>query len=1240
MKLKAVSPKVATKDILHFRPERKSIDVFKQNLLRLINRVDEIEREENQKNYVRDFLLETYYKDTNDINTKSSTDLVIRLGKTNKDKVGVILEAKRPSNKSEMLTLEKPNVKALHELVLYYMRERIDEGNIDIKNCIATNIYEWYIFDVSFFEKYFIQNKSFVKEYKDWRDGRKVSKDTALFYNEIVKPYLDTIEDTIPVTKFDLRTYEKVLKKDDKKDDKRLIALYKAQSPYHLLRKATIDSNALNDKFYKELLHILGLEEVKVGSKNIIRRKENNKNSGALIENAISILEIEDIDRVNNIRGYGDSREEQLYNIALELSLTWVNRILFLKLLEGQLIRYNNSDPNYLFLNSRVIHDFDELHKLFHHVLARKPEQRSDSVKEKYTLVPYLNSSLFELSDLERDTIRINALDNSAILDLMHGSVLSDKKKSLKSLPLIQYIFSFLDAYDFASEVGEEIQEDNRSLINASVLGKVFEKINGYRDGSIYTPGHITMFMCRESIRRAILFKFNEKYKWSCSSLDDVYNNITDIKEADSLVNSLKICDPAVGSGHFLVSALNEILAIKSELGILQDENGKRLKDYNVEVIDDELVLTDSYGDPFIYKPHNRESQRIQRLLFNEKQTIIENCLFGVDLNMNSVKICRLRLWIELLKHSYYKEETNFRELETLPNIDINIKAGNSLISKYNIDSDLKSAFGNSNHSMLEYKEAVDKFKNETDREQKRILTTLISNIKNSIESYFSIHDSRRARLSKLRGQLVKLQSDTLFKEDRKKASSKKKKEALVKKINVLESEVEEIKNNIIYENSFEWRIEFPEVLNSDGDFEGFDLIIGNPPYIQLQKLGKYADCLSTQSYQTYVRTGDIYCLFYELGVRLLKQNGLLCYITSNKWMRASYGKTLREYLLESANPIQLIDFAGIQVFDAATVDVNMLLLKKEPYNGSVSTCLISEEGWGSLKKMSDYFSHRNTLVDFKNSKNSWIILSETEQKIKTKIETLGTPLSGWGISIYRGILTGYNEAFIIDNKVRDELIQKCPKSEEIIRPILLGKNIKRYSYSWEGMWLINTHNGNKKNKVDKVNVAKDYPAVYEYLLQYKQALEKRYDKGSHWTNLRNCSYLNEFEMSKIGWGNLALKPQFCLIPEGYYINAPSPFFVTNQTWILAVLNSSICNFYIKQLGVTRNGGYIEYKPMFIECFPIPNVDNQLQKRLQSLLSKINNTNNVNVENEINELLYDFYGFTIEERKHIDLHYK
>ena len=247
------------------------------------------------------------------------------------------------------------------------------------------------------------------------------------------------------------------------------------------------------------------------------------------------------------------------------------------------------------FLNIVRVHDYDELNKLFFQVLAVKDSDRDEKIKENFGNIPYLNSSLFEPGDLEHRTIRISNLDDHLKLPVLSNTVLKDKagKKLTGEIDPLQYLFEFLDSYDFSGEGSEDIQEENKTLINASVLGLIFEKINGYKDGSFFTPGFITMYMCHETIRRAVVQKFNEAKGWKCETINSVYNKIEDIEEANKIINSLRICDPAVGSGHFLVSALNEIIAIKTELKVLTDKEGKRLKEYTVEVINDELIITD-----------------------------------------------------------------------------------------------------------------------------------------------------------------------------------------------------------------------------------------------------------------------------------------------------------------------------------------------------------------------------------------------------------------------------------------------------------------------------------------------------------------------------------------------------------------------------------------------------------------------------------------------------------------------
>ena len=926
--------KALNKAYLKSKPLRSNIESFKENLIKLLEQINHAESEEFNKNVLSDFLKNTYYKDNYSINTKGRNDLVIHNGKTAQETVGVIIEAKRASN-AEMLKQGNINTKAMQELVLYYLRERITNKNLEVKHLIATSVSEWFIFDANVFEKHFAQNKKLIKQFEDFEAKVLSGITTDFFYKEIAERAIDEVKDNIEFTYINISDFEVALKNSDKGDDAKLIPLYKILSPQHLL-KTTFDndSNSLNKSFYTELLHIIGLEETKDGSKRLIaRKKAGERESGTLIESAI--VEIESLGRLSRLQNrkqYGETTDEQLFNVALELAITWINRILFLKLLEAQLVTYHKNDASYKFLNIETVKDFDELNTLFFQVLAIKTNDRNSNVKTKFAKVPYLNSSLFEPAEIEQDMLFVSMLNGDNKIKILSSTVLTNQqgKKITGELNAVEYLFAFLNAYDFASDGSEEIQEDNKTLINASVLGLIFEKINGYKDGSFFTPGFITMYMCKEAIRKSVIQKFNDVKKWACTSFEDLYNKIEDSAEANVIINSIKICDPAVGSGHFLVSALNELIAVKAELKLLQDKTGKRLKEYNVEVVNDELIVSDEDGQIVDYNPKNSESQRVQETLFNEKQTIIENCLFGVDINPNSVKICRLRLWIELLKNAYYKADG---ELETLPNIDINIKCGNSLISRFDLDTDLKDALKKSKLKIPEYKAAVQSYRNAKSKDEKWAMDSLIKEVKSGFQIEILSNDKRVLDLYKYKNELnALLNQQSLFELDKKAAKLKKEKiSKLETDITKLEQILEEIRSNKIYENAFEWRFEFPEVLNDSGEYVGFDSVIGNPPYIDSEAMvnsGLERDRNYISNHYSYTKGNwDIYIAFFERGLNLIKHNGNLIYITPDKWITKPFGLAFREQCLYKFHSIIKV---GRDVFESALVDSILTIMYKD----------------------------------------------------------------------------------------------------------------------------------------------------------------------------------------------------------------------------------------------------------------------------------------------------------------------
>jgi type II restriction/modification system DNA methylase subunit YeeA len=1254
MKLNILTPrKSLNKAFLKIKPNRNDIENFKSNFIKLINHINEIEFEEFHKNLVSEFLKDTYYKENYFINTKGRNDLVIHNGKDAESTVGVIIEAKHPRNKAEALRTDNINVKAFQELVLYYLRERITLKNLEVKYLIATNIYEWFIFDAQLFERLFANNKQLIKKFTDFEEKRLADIRTDFFYKEIAAPFIKTVEEEITFAYFDIRDFDKPLRNADRQDDNKLIALYKLLSPEHLLKLPfTNDSNSLDKSFYTELLHIIGLTEVKEGGKKLIgRKKEGERNPGSLIESAIIQLEsLDKISRLENVHRFGATNKERLFNVALELSITWINRILFLKLLEAQLIKYNKGDKSFSFLNIERIRNFDDLNSLFFQVLARKPEDRNDHVREMFAKVPYLNSSLFEPAEIEHNCFFISQLKETQ-LPVISSTVLKNKtgKKISGELDTLEYVFEFLDAYDFASEGSEEIQEDNKTLINASVLGLIFEKINGYKDGSFFTPGFITMYMCHETIRRAVVQKFNDVKKWNCLNINDLYDKIEDRKEANNIINSLKICDPAVGSGHFLVSALNEIIAIKNDLKILSDRDGKRFKEYSVEVVSDELIVTDEDGKIFEYNPRNKESQRIQETLFHEKQTIIENCLFGVDINPNSVKICRLRLWIELLKNAYYKAP-NFTELETLPNIDINIKCGNSLISRYPLDADIKAALRQSKWSIDSYRLAVMSYRNAESKDQKQAMEKLINEIKNDFEIEVAANDRRVVRLRNLKDDVKTHAQQTHIFELTKtqKADWEKKLKKLTADMKKVEEELEEIKSNKIYENAFEWRFEFPEVINDDGDFVGFDIVIGNPPYFALSKIKEQANYFEIAGYQTYSKGSDIYCLFYEKGIQIIKQRGLLTYISSNSWLRTQYGALLRNHLVEKVNPLLLLNIEDKQVFEEATVESNIITVEKAIWNKQLQAVSL-KEGFSHESSLQEYFSAHSMIIA-ELPESGWTIGNAMEVLLKAKIEEGSKTIREFDYSINYGIKTGFNDAFFISTEIKEKLIKEDPQCQDIIKPALRGKDISKYNYNWKGIWVILIKQGwtneNRHKEDAEKYFSRTYPSIYNFLKTTGETIKgkgkglfERDDKGDYWWELRPCVYYEYFEKEKIVWGELSDQQKFAYDSAGLYANN-TIFFITgkNLKYLLSVLNSAVAKWYFNEISTSSGMGTNRWLKYKIEQLPIKNIPEKQQRPFIIVVDQIlatkkqdSNADTRALEKEIDKLVYELYGLTEEE---------
>ncbi len=1267
-------------------PKKETIENFEKEINSLLENAPRQDDEEFQKNEINSFLKNTYgYK----CNTYEKVDSAIYVD----GEVWVLIEAKALNNRNEFpKNRENPLSKAFCQMVFYFLKEI--ENNNSLKHAIICNAHEFFLFDCKDFRALFQNNKRITKLHKDCTKKEGTDPSTKRFYSDLEEYLKKDFKGELPYTHFNLSGY----------DPKELI--YQVLSHEVLLKqRKTLDANTLNKDFYEELLYILGLEEQNDKGKILIKQS-HTKNS------------------------LSDALKEQYKNLddeeVMALLIAWNNRILFLRLLESLLISFDHFEKP--FLTTENFKDFNALNTLFFEVLAKKNNERSKEIKEDEILqkIPYLNSSLFDKTPLELKGHEIKLLDNKS-LEIYPKSVFKkdEKYKNKKDLPLLKYLFTFLRVYKFTT-TPEDIKDNKDTsesrLINPSVLGLVFEKLNGYKEGSFYTPSFITSYMCKESITPIVLDKFNQEYNIECEKLEELKNYLKNNynykedkrKEYLQLLLALRICDPAVGSGHFLVSALNEMVRVAYELGLITSLP----LDATLELENDEILIKIS-NKPFIYtcpSSEKEQSHHIQKELFELKKSIIENCLFGVDINPNSCEITKLRLWIELLKYSYYIFENgkNTNALETLPNIDINIKCGNSLISRFALkDKALLKIKKNQNleYSIAEYKELVKIYKDP------KILETLTHPIKdsNAVRKYAKERlyqelkqnpnkDFKKAlndRIEKIK-KAFKLTLDPPQKELKFKKFLKEHLElygkSILEEINYNGLELEALAlekqmaseklfhdyrpypkldktdrvvglehfnryvltsykdlqdENERYANALEWRFEFPEVLDDEGDFLGFDCIIGNPPYIRQEQIKDIKPLLQKQYQDFYNSTADIYTYFFALSYHLLKEKGFNAFITSNKYARAKYGAKLRELLLKKTTIVSYMELNALKVFESATVDTNIMsFIKQEPPKESrFNYYEPTPNDKSNLKNARSLPMKQNAL-----STESFIFANASFLDLRDKMESVGTPLKDWDIQINYGIKTGANEAFIITTEKREEILNACKTQEErkcteaLIKPILRGKDIKRYSYEWASLWVIATFPSLKLD-ID------DYPSLKTYLSQFRPRIDQSGEKGcrkktsNQWFETQDTiAYHEDFEKEKIVWASVGFV-EYCMTP-GLFILDTNYFFEVSKfgntkNYLLGLLNSKLLTFWLKakntplgDMGAYRN---YKYNIMELPMVKITAKNKKLADKIIVLVDKIlalkkkdPKANTQELEKEIDALVYQLYNLTDEEIKIIE----
>lgn len=767
---------------------------------------------------------------------------------------------------------------------------------------------------------------------------------------------------------------------------------------------------------------------------------------------------------------------------------------------------WKNGDREFvqnLFVNTPYKETFvdDVLEPLFNDINTKRPGDLTSSPHVGENIkIPYLNGGLFENDDYDSTNFPLPAKYMKSMLD-------------------------FFVSYNFT--IDENDPDDAEIGVDPEMLGRIFENLleDNKDKGAFYTPKEIVQYMCRESLIAYLQTDITEDAvkdsirqfvtSYEISPLDD------ELKETiDKKLKEVKICDPAIGSGAFPMGLLRELYACRKA----------------IEGIDDETAV-------------------------GIKTHIIQNNIYGVDIEKGAVDIARLRFWLALIV-----DEQN---PHALPNMDFKIMQGNSLLEQYE-GVDLS---GMSLNEQLKKKSRSKKQEawQQTFAFDERIA---LDNIQHAIHEYYLTDDHttkinlRSAINENVRSYILNLKGCT--------------------------SDIQQKLENLPIPNDqfFLWHIYFKDVF----DKGGFDIVIGNPPYISLQANdGLLADIYHDKGYLTFNGTGDIYSLFYEQGCRLLKTKGHLCFITSNKWMRNASGMETREFLTSSANPKLIFDFAGVQLFENATVETNILLFSKEENLHHIYAATTDTKCKTIPCDLQDYAKNNGTVDNFEGAQE-WIILSPIEAGIQKKISRCAIPLKNWNLSINFGLKTGYNKAFIIDEEVRKNLLEQCHTSEEyrktndIIKPILRGRDIKRYELAWSNLWIINTHNGLKKENIAPIDVNELY-AIKSHLDQYWDKLKSRQDKGITPYNLRNCAYLNELSLPKIIWGEISDRSKFCLDENGDYLCEATTFFMTGDIsiFLLCYLNSSLSEYLFSKIATRTGMGTTRWKKYKIEKLLVPN---------------------------------------------------
>ncbi|MDR2233628.1 MAG: hypothetical protein LBE56_10975 [Tannerella sp.] len=810
-------------------------------------------------------------------------------------------------------------------------------------------------------------------------------------------------------------------------------------------------------------------------------------------------------------------------------------------------------------------------------------------------------------------------------------------------------------------DVAEALLESQRqSDIKSSEVLSMLRFVVDTMDRNKAIPSFIRTFMCRDAITRIVLQRFKEATGGFYANLTELSYKISDnIDEANEIFNSIRICDPTVGSGFFLITLVNEMIAVKSQLGILADREGNPLFRYKVMADDEKgLEIYDRKNfNPYKFTRTDPESIRIQETLLHEKQIIIENCLFGADIEHINISISSLRLWMELLKHVCWKDE----QLQFLPLIDLNLRHGDAMISRCSIQDDLKTIFKRTGYSLMDYKKWSNDLKNSNNRQDRKSITQLISLIQKKLHDELTLDERSHKELMRWQKELDLLNVPGLFEleESDIKALRTRQKEA-EEMLDKYKQKVYEARHNPLYKHAIEWRFEFPELLNDSGDFVGFDFVIGNPPDTQNQIFTNTIDAIKHSNYQMINLSGNILSHLIELGHKLLKHDYFQSYIASNTMMKSILADKMHLYLMKDTNPLLLVEFDGDTSFGQIMADQSITLLQKAHNQQRMMTCRIKKDFDKLSASLDNYVSQNATLfmTDKEDSTVSpaFAIISDIEKRIKSQIEQSGASLESWDLQVHTGIRTGCDEAFFIDGKTKDEFILADYKNSDIIKPTLLGENIKRYKPDRLQLWLICIpwhfpllYDKTIKQASEKAEerFSQQYPVIFRHLQKYRDKLTARNAKEVgvlfEWYAVQNFGINNEwndFTKPKIVWKRETASPHFYLDYNSCAV-MDTTCFVTGQhlKYLLGVLNSKLGHYMLCDSPRLSNGEmHINNQTLLALKIPVPN--SKIESEMISLVNKRTSDAYQNdyedLDKAIDQLVYDVYGLDEEERDFIE----